>query len=116
MTSDLDAAAMCAVLNRHKVRYVVIGGFAAIAHDAPIPPTADIDVAPERTKANLARLSAALDELGARIFTPSVPEGLAFSHDAASLARLQDFVNLVCRHGRLDICFTPAGFPAATAT
>jgi len=33
-----------AALNRHHVRYVVIGAFAAIAQQAPIPATRDIDI------------------------------------------------------------------------
>ena len=36
---ELDAAAIIAALNRHQVRYVVIGAFAAIAQQAPIPAT-----------------------------------------------------------------------------
>ena len=42
---ELNAAAIVAVLNRHQVRYVVIGAFAAIAQQAPIPATRDIDLA-----------------------------------------------------------------------
>ena len=33
--------------NRHQVRYVVIGAFAAIAQQAPIPATRDIDITPD---------------------------------------------------------------------
>lgn len=41
-------AVIAAVLNRHQVRYVVIGAFAAIAQQAPIPATRDIDITPDR--------------------------------------------------------------------
>lgn len=75
------------VLARHGVEFVVIGGFAAELYRAPIAPTQDIDVTPRLSAPNLARLSAALTELGARVRTQGVTEGLAFSHDAESLAR-----------------------------
>ena len=41
---DLDAAAVVRVLNRHGVRYVIIGGIAAQVRDLPVPATVDIDV------------------------------------------------------------------------
>ncbi len=49
---------MLAVLDRHHVEYVVVGGFAANVHGA-VRPTKDIDVAPATTTENLARLAAA---------------------------------------------------------
>ena len=104
-----DAAAIVAVFNRHRVRYVVIGAFAAIAQQAPIDPTRDIDFTPEASKANLERLSAALKELGARIRTPGVDDGLPFDHDAKSLARSTVW-NLICPLGEFDISFAPSGF------
>lgn len=62
---SLNPAAIVAALNRHQVRYVIIGAFAAIAQQAPIPATRDIDVTPEMSQENLARLSQALTDLGA---------------------------------------------------
>jgi hypothetical protein len=105
----LDAAAIISILNRHRVRYVIIGAFAAIAQQAPISPTRDIDVTPAEGKANLARLSAALKALQARIRTDAVPGGLPFDHDAGSIARA-DVWNLVCPFGEFDITFHPSGF------
>jgi hypothetical protein len=105
---ELNAAAIVDVLNRHGVRYVVIGAFAAIAQQAPIPVTRDIDLTPETGRENLRRLSSALKELGARMRTGAVPEGLAFDHDAASLAGV-DMWNLVCSSGEFDISFRPSG-------
>jgi hypothetical protein len=104
-----DAAAIISVLNRHGVHYVVIGAFAAIAQQAPIDPTRDIDVTPEHTTKNLQRLSDALKELKARIRTGAVERGLPFDHDAASLGRAATW-NLVCAFGEFDISFRPAGF------
>ncbi len=106
----LNAAGIISVLNRHQVRYVVIGAFAAIAQQAPIPATRDIDLTPEASRENLARLSAALKELGARIRTEAVPAGLPFDHDATSLAAAETW-NLICPQGEFDISFRPAGFP-----
>ena len=95
---ELNAAAIVAALNRHKVRYVVIGAFAAIAQQAPIPATRDIDLTPETGEENLAKLSLALNELGARVRTEGVPDGLPFSHDATSLAAAEIW-NLICPDG-----------------
>ena len=104
-------AAIAAALNRHQVRYVVIGAFAAIAQQAPIPATRYIDITPDDEAENLARLSRALTELGARIRTEAVPEGLPFGHDAASLAAAETW-NLICDDGEFDIAFHPSGFTA----
>jgi hypothetical protein len=106
-----DAAAIIAVLNRHRVRYVVIGAFAAIAQQAPIDPTRDIDLTPDAAPENLRRLSKALKDLGARIRTVDVPDGLPFDHDARSLGRAAIW-NLVCPLGEFDISFRPSGFDA----
>ena len=106
---ELNAAAIVAALNRHQVRYVVIEAFAAIAQQAPIPATRDIDLTPEASHENLARLSLALAELGARIRTEGVPDGLPFSHDAMSLAAAETW-NLICADGEFDISFHPSGF------
>ncbi len=105
----LNAGAIASVLNRNGVRYVVIGAFAAIAQQAPIAPTRDIDVTPDDDTDNLRRLSAALKELDARVRTDSATDGIPFDHGAASLRRAVMW-NLVCRYGELDISFRPSGF------
>jgi len=107
---SFQPAAIAAALNHRQVRYVVIGAFAAIAQQAPIPATRDIDFTPEGGAENLARLSQALTDLGARIRTEAVPEGLPFGHDAASLAAAETW-NLICDDGEFDISFHPSGFP-----
>jgi hypothetical protein len=111
---ELNAAAIVAALNRHQVRYVIIGAFAAIAQQAPIPATRDIDLTPEVSVENLARLSSALQELDARIRTEAVPDGLSFSRDAKSLAAA-DVWNLICPDGEFDISFHPSGFEGGYA-
>jgi hypothetical protein len=51
-------------LLRHEVDFVVIGGFSLAAHGV-VRATKDVDVVPEPTEANLARLMTALGELDA---------------------------------------------------
>lgn len=111
---QFDGAAIVTVLNRHRVRYVVIGAFAALAQQAPIEPTQDLDIAPDASPENLERLSRALKELGARIRTDGVDAGLPFDHDATSLGRSQIW-NLVCRFGDFDVCFQPSGIDGGYA-
>ena len=103
---SLDGPAILAALRRHEVDYVLIGGFAAVAHGSPIL-TNDVDVTPRREHDNLARLSAVLTELDARVRAEGV-DPLPFSHDADSLGRANIW-NLTTRHGDLDITFTPSG-------
>lgn len=106
----LDARTILETLNRHRVEYVVVGAWAVEAQGiARSNPTRDVDVSPRAERANLDRLSAALTELGARIRTTAVPEGLEFAHDGASLGR-STMWNLVCRAGEFDLAFAPAGF------
>lgn len=104
--TNFDGPAIVEVLERHRVVYVLIGGFAAVAQGSPIP-TRDVDITPMRERDNLARLSAALTELEARVRAEGV-DPLPFSHDADSLGRAEIW-NLTTRFGDLDITFTPAG-------
>jgi hypothetical protein len=94
-------------LNRHGVRCVLFGGYAGVIHGSPYI-TTDIDVVPDERPANLQRLSSALSELHARLWTPTEPDGVPFDHDAASLASVRIW-NLVTDFGRLDISFEPSG-------
>ena len=106
---SLNAAAIVDVLVRHGVLFVVIGAFAAIAQQAPIPATRDIDVTPDSTIYNLNRLSTALKELHAQIRTDAVEGGLPFDHNGKSLGQAE-FWNLICPYGEFDISFHPSGF------
>lgn len=70
--------------------------------------TAAMDITPARTPQNVDRLAAALRELGARVFTEGVSEGLSFDVSGRTLARAEMW-NLVTDAGRLDVIFVPAG-------
>lgn len=105
--APLDPELLFTTLAKHRVEYVLIGALAARLQGFPRL-TADADVTPARDPANLARLAAALRELGAKVYTESVPEGLAFDCSAVTLGRA-DLWNLVTRAGRLDIAFVPSG-------
>jgi hypothetical protein len=111
---ELDAAAIVSVMNRHGVCYVVIGAFAAIAQQAPIAPTRDIDFTPDDSLDNLRHLSDALRDLDARIRSGPDDGGVRFDHEARSLRRA-DMWNLICRHGEFDISFRPAGYDGGYA-
>lgn len=102
----LDAARLLATLERSGVRFIVIGGLAAVLHGAPYQ-TVDCDITPDDSADNLARLSAALDELHARIWIGE-DSGLDFTHDARSLKDARMW-NLITEYGLLDISFEPAG-------
>ena len=105
--SSIDPVPLLEVLDRHRVRYVLIGGWAAIVRGAPYF-TEDVDITPNVDEDNLQRLAAALRELGALISVPDEPEGVPFTIDAKSLAGHRTW-NLVTDLGDLDIAFEPAG-------
>ncbi len=102
-----DPMAMLAALTDKGVEYVVIGGLAANLQGSDLI-TYDADVTPSREPANLDRLSAALQDLEARIRVDGIPEGLPFDHDGTSLAAARVW-NLVTLYGDLDISFVPSG-------
>lgn len=96
-------------LDAHGVRYVLIGGLAAVLHGSAMP-TYDVDITPDASAENLGRLSDALRGLDARVRVDGVEGGLPFRHDATSLAGVTT-LNLVTRAGDLAITLHPAGLP-----
>ena len=94
-------------LNRHGVRYVLIGGVAATLHGSPLR-TGDTDVCPDTRADNLEKLAVALRALKARIRTEGVEGGLPFSCDATFLSRVA-LLNLETDAGDLDVSFVPSG-------
>ena len=105
--APLDPERLITTLARHEVKYVLIGAVAARLQGFPRM-TADADITPARDPENLGRLASALRELDARVYTESVPEGLAFDCTATTLARAEMW-NLVTSAGRLDVAFKPSG-------
>ena len=63
-SGDPDLRRLLAVLTRHGVEFVVIGGVAGTLHGSPLV-TYDLDVVHRRSPENVARLLAALEELDA---------------------------------------------------
>ena len=101
--------ALLEVLERHRVRYVLIGGLAAILHGAAYV-TLDLDITPSTDRANFDQLSEALRELEARVRIVGASDDppLPFDHSGESLARARIW-NLTTKVGDLDICVEPAG-------
>jgi hypothetical protein len=104
---DLDPGPIFTALERHGVRYVVIGAVAAIAQGYPLN-TGDLDVTPARDAGNLERLAAALVDLDARLRVPNDPAGVEFPIDADYLSRAESWT-LTTRYGDLDVLFEPSG-------
>jgi hypothetical protein len=92
-------------LDRHGVRFVVIGGLGGRLHGSPTV-TNDVDVCYERSPENLERLASALRELRARL--RGVDEEVPFRLDAATLAA-GDHFTFTTSAGALDVLGTPAG-------
>jgi len=105
--APLDPERLIRTLRKHHVEFVLIGALAARLHGFPRL-TADADITPAITPKNLERLASALRELGARVYTETVPEGLPFDCSAAMLTRAKLW-NLVTKAGRLDLAFEPSG-------
>jgi hypothetical protein len=95
------------VLERHGVRYVVIGGLAAELRGSPYI-TRDVDVTPSRDRANLRRLAAALRELNAQLRVPGVEGPVEFPFDEHSFDWGTAWT-FVTDHGYLDVALLPDG-------
>jgi hypothetical protein len=102
-----DPLQILAVLRRHDVNFVVVGGLAAVIHGSDMA-TFDLDVTPQRRQDNLERLALALKDIGAAIRVEGVPEGVVFDPTATFLERVS-VLNLTTSFGDLDLVMTPAG-------
>ena len=100
-----DAPAIIASLQKHGVRFVVIGGVAAIAQGSPLP-TEDLDVTPDRAPDNRKSLVAAREDIGAQLRTES--GGVALPIEPKWLAGAEMWA-LTTRAGDLDLVFEPPG-------
>jgi hypothetical protein len=103
--SVFEPFAALAALQRHGVRFVVIGGFAGRLLGSPTI-TNDTDVCYDRAPDNLERLAAALRELGARL--RGVDEDVPFLLDVKTLQKGENFT-FDTTAGSLDVLGLPAG-------
>lgn len=106
----LDPAGVVAALERHQVRYVIIGGVAAQLHGSPAP-TRGLDVTPKRSASNLARLVAALASVEAQEWVPGFGYPLQLPMDRRRLAGDRVLMTQT-RYGRVDVVPSPHGVPA----
>lgn len=103
--TDFDPEAVIRTLGRHRVRYVLIGGLAAVTHGAPLV-TQGIDLCYARDGDDLERLAAALREVHACLCRAD--RDLPFRLDAKTL-RAGDAFILTTDVGWIDLLGTPAG-------
>lgn len=80
----LEIAELVTLLDRHGVRYVVVGGLAGTVHGA-VRVTFDIDLVPEWTDENLERVAAALRDAGAVLHRRGESDAVELAIDASTL-------------------------------
>jgi hypothetical protein len=100
----LDAERIFAVLDAHKVEYIVIGGIAVQVY-GHVRMTNDVDLIPSPTPRNLERLATALEKLEAHVLNPG-SEHLTI--DAQMLPRATLW-QLSTRHGDIDVLHDAPG-------
>ena len=98
----LDPYGLLQALDRHRVTYVVIGGFARIVQGTE-EMTYGLDITPSLREQNLERLDQALRDVGA-----ARTDGREFSLDPKTLAA-QPVHELQTRYGELKLVPEPAG-------
>lgn len=100
--SPLDVEGLLVALDAAGVRFVVIGGFAVVAHGYPRA-TKDLDIVPDPDPDNLKQLASALSDLDASVLgVEELSAEEVVQPDAAGLAMGGNFV-LATSRGRLDI-------------
>ncbi len=103
-TPPLDPERIFAVLDAHRVDYVLVGGLAVQVH-GHVRMTNDVDLIPAPNPRNLKRLAAALAELDARVLNPG-SEKLPI--DAQMLPRATLW-QLSTPHGNIDVLHDAPG-------
>jgi hypothetical protein len=101
-----DPQSILATLERHDVKFVVIGAYAAVTQGWT-EPTGDIDVTPDRDVRNLRRLVEALREMDAQVLTAEGEVDEAWPLDDQHL-RLRETTFLATRFGDVDVVINPA--------
>jgi hypothetical protein len=98
----LNPTELLTALLREHVAFVVIGGFSLAVHGV-IRATKDVDIVPEPSQPNLARLAAALRAIDAQVDLGELsPDEPGIEPDAEGLALGGNWV-LKTAHGRLDV-------------
>jgi len=82
---------VCRLLNRHRARYLLVGGVAANLHGS-VRATRDVDILVPRDEGNMSRVLAALREL---------PYGVAGELDASEM--IQKAITIVGDDPRVDV-------------
>lgn len=103
--AEFQPESVIRLFGRHRVRYVLIGGLAAVTHGAPLI-TQDIDICYARDDRNLHRLAAALKEVHAAL--RGADPGVRVRLDA-KLLRAGDIFTFTTDIGWVDLLGTPAG-------
>ncbi len=105
--APLEPERLLQALHRGGVKFVVIGGFAALLHGFD-QPTEDIDITPLRDPENLVRLATVLKGLDAVAQDAAGRDNPDWPIDDQHL-RLAETTFLRTRFGRLDVVINPAG-------
>ena len=103
-----EAAKLLAPLIAHGVDFVLIGGQAGISHGSSYP-SYDLDVLYARDRDNVARLVAALEEIGVRL--RGAPADLPFILDAKTIENGANFT-FITPYGDFDVLADAAGMPS----
>lgn len=103
--ADFQPESVIRLLGRHGVRYVVIGGLAAVTHGAPLV-TQDVDLCHASDDDNLSQMARALTEVHAEL--RGADPGLPFRLDQKTL-RAGDSFTFTTDVGWVDILATPSG-------
>jgi len=101
-TPRFDPYGVLQALDRHRVSYVVIGGFARVIQGAE-EITRGIDIVPSTREENLRRLDAALRDIGA-----TRVDGQELAFNEASIKE-QAVIDLTTDAGEVKVVPTPAG-------
>ena len=106
--ANVNAEKLISTLLEHKVKFVVVGGFAIELWKVALPPTIDVDITPERSKENLASLATALNELGAELCYGAESVRIPGGFTGSNIEAMMDLI-LTTTAGPLDLAIIPAG-------
>jgi hypothetical protein len=101
-STKFDPYALLQALDRHRVTYIVIGGFARVIQGTE-EITRGLDIVPSNRPDNLRQLSAALRDLGAK-----EPDGRELTLEEDTIAA-RPMLELETTHGELKIVPEPVG-------